>query len=256
MTPPVSVVEERDGAWIRVILDRPPGNLLSLEMVRAVSATLSEIESTWRKWVTFEGAGRHFSYGAKIEEHAPGRMEQVLPETHALLRQILELPASTAALVSGRCLGGGFELALACDTIIADEEASLGLPEIQLGVFPPAACALLPLRIGASRAANAILTGAPRSAVGWRDDGLVAVLAEAGSLHASAARWFDTHLAPRSTVGIVAAARASRLTLRQVADPALVAAERMYLDEVLLTQDAAEGVRAFMEKRPPQWKDR
>lgn len=256
MTRPVRTVEERGGAWLRVILDRPPANLLSLEMVRALRDALSERAAGPRKWVTFEGAGEHFSYGAKIEEHVPGPMEQVLPETHALLRQVLALPASTAALVAGQCLGGGFELALACDTIVADEASSLGLPEIRLGVFPPAGAALLPPRVGASRAADAILTGVPRSGAEWREAGLVAAVAARGTLQGCAERWFDTHLAPRSAVGIVAAARASRLTLRAAAEPALVEAERLYLDDVLPAHDAAEGVRAFIEKRSPQWKDR
>lgn len=252
----VRPIEERGGAWLRIVLDRPPGNLLSLDMVRALAACLAESVPPWRKWVTFEGAGDHFSYGAKIEEHVPGVMEEVLPEAHALLRQVLALTAATAALVQGRCLGGGFELALACDTIIATREASLGLPEIQLGVFPPAGSALLPLRVGASRSAAAVLTGVPRSADDWSQDGLIAVVAPRGGLHAAAGQWFDTYLASRSTVGVVAAARASRMTLRAAAEPAIAAAEKMYLEDVLPTHDAAEGVRAFVEKRAPQWKDR
>ncbi|MGH9347637.1 MAG: enoyl-CoA hydratase/isomerase family protein [Vicinamibacterales bacterium] len=256
MSPPVRTSEERGGAWLRIVLDRPPGNLLSLEMVRALDACLSANVPPRRKWVTFEGAGDHFSYGARIDEHLPGMMEQVLPETHALLRRVLALAAATAALVRGRCLGGGFELALACDTIIAAGEASLGLPEVQLGVFPPAGSALLPPRVGASRSAAAIVTGVPRSAREWSDDGLVAVIAGSDGLQAAADAWFDAHLASRSAVAVVAAACASRMTLRAAAEPALAAAEKMYLEDVLPTHDAAEGVRAFVEKRAPQWKDR
>jgi len=248
-------IEERGGAWLRVLLNAPPGNLLSLEMVRSVTAVLAA-SAVARKWITFEGAGTHFSYGAMIHEHVPGPMEQVLPETHALLRQILALPAATAALVRGACLGGGFELALACDVIIASDEASLGLPEIALAAFPPAGAVVLPLRIGASRAASAVLTGQPQSAAVWKSAGLIEEVASGAELLETAGAWFDRHLAPRSSVGIAAAAQASRIPLRSIAEPAIAAAERMYLERVLPSRDAAEGVSAFLGKRAPQWKDR
>ena len=251
----VRVALERDGAWLRVVLDGPKGNLLSLEMVRALAAALDR-SSAGRKWITFEGASGDFSFGAMIQEHVPGPMDQVLPETHALIRRILGLPSPTAALVEGRCLGGGFELALACDTIIAAEDAKLGLPEIQLAAFPPAGAALLPLRVGASRAASGVLTGDPRSAQDWSDAGLVETIAARGHLLDAAGQWFDRYLAPRSRVAVCAAAQATRLALRAVAEPALAAAERLYIERVLPSGDATEGVRAFLEKRAPRWNDR
>jgi cyclohexa-1,5-dienecarbonyl-CoA hydratase len=256
MSGSVRTIEERGGAWLRIVLERPPGNLLSREMVRALREALSAQVPPRRKWITFEGAGDHFSYGAKVDEHLPGVMEHVLPETHDLLRQILLLNAATCALVQGRCLGGGFELALACDAIIASEDASMGLPEIKLCAFPPAGAALLPLKIGASRAAAAILTGLPSSGNDWREAGLVQVVAPAGRLIQSASEWFDLHLAPRSEVIIGPAARAARHVVFAAADAALVDAEKTYLHEVLPTQDASEGVRAFMEKRAPRWTGR
>jgi cyclohexa-1,5-dienecarbonyl-CoA hydratase len=256
MSPLVRTIEERNGAWLRVVIDRPPANLLSLDMVRALTPLVRDAAAPLRKWVTFEGAGDHFSYGAKIEEHVPGPMEMVLPEAHALLRHVLQFPCPTAALVQGQCLGGGFELALACDVIVAVQGSSFGLPEIRLAAFPPAGAALLPTRIGTSRATPAILSGAPQPAEAWHDIGLVTVLAPRGGLLRAAGAWFDDHLAGRSAVALSAAARAARRTLRAAAEPAIEELERLYLDEVLTTADAAEGVRAFVEKRPPQWKDR
>ena len=256
MTQPVRAVEERGGAWLRIVLDRPKGNLLSREMVHAIEAALRPEAAAGRKWVTIEGAGGDFSFGAMIQEHLPGPMAEVLPETHALLRQLLGLPVVTAALVEGRCLGGGFELALACDVIIASEDASIGFPEIALSAFPPAGAALLPLRIGASRAAEALITGVSRPAAEWQDAGLVASVVPRGALIEGAGAWFDAHLAPRSRVALAAAASASRLTLRTAAEPALAAAERLYIERLLPTQDATEGVRAFIEKRDPRWRDR
>jgi cyclohexa-1,5-dienecarbonyl-CoA hydratase len=254
MTSSVRTIEERGGAWLRIVLNRPPGNLLSLEMVRALTATLDQ-QTTRRKWMTFEGAGDEFSFGAMIQEHVPGPMEAVLPETHALFRHVLALPAATAAIVQGRCLGGAFELALACDGIIADDNATLGLPEIHLGAFPPAGVALLPLRIGAARAASSVITGEPRSASAWREAGLIETVAPRGRAVDAARQWFDAHLAPRSAVAVAAAAQASRLVIRTIAEPAIAAAEKFYLERVLPSRDAREGVQAFIEKRPPQWTD-
>lgn len=135
----------RDGAWQRLQLHAPPGNLLSLDLIRALGKALHDLESTpGIKWLTIEGAGEEFSFGAKIQEHEPGLMATVLP-------------APTAALVTGRCLGGGVELALACDDILATDAATFGLPEIRLAAFPPVAAALLPLRVGASRATRAVV---------------------------------------------------------------------------------------------------
>ncbi len=148
----------RDGAWQRLQLHAPPGNLLSLDLIRALGKALPDLESTpGIKWLNIEGAGEDFLFRAKIQEHQPGLMATVLPETHRVIRPVLEFPAPTAALVTGRCLGGGFELALACDDILATDAAMFGLPEIRLAAFPPVAAALLPLRVGASRATRAVV---------------------------------------------------------------------------------------------------
>jgi cyclohexa-1,5-dienecarbonyl-CoA hydratase len=250
-------VIERKGAWVRIILDAPKGNLLSLDMVRGLAKATDEAgKQAGLRWLTFEGAGGHFSYGAKIQEHTPEAMKVVLPETLNLLRRILAFPAATAAIVDGRCLGGGFELALACDDIIATETATFGLPEIRLAAFPPAAAALLPARVGAARATRAIVTGQTQDATYWNGAGLLSMVAPHSNLIETAGQWFDTNLGPHSAVALAHAVRAARLTIRAQADPALDAAERLYLDELCTTADAAEGVRAWLEKRSPNWMDK
>lgn len=250
----VRVVEERSGAWVRLILDEPRANLLSYAMVSSLSDAVDLAQASGTlKWLTFEGAGSHFSYGAKIQEHVPEMMQVVLPAAHALIRRVLSCRVPTAALVSGRCLGSGFELALACDEIIATPHATLGLPEISLAAFPPAGAALLPLRVGSSRATRAILTGESLSAVQWHDAGLVTVAELDQTLQSAAEDWFDRHLQRGSAVALSHAAAASRLTLCAAALPALEAAERLYLDRLLATPDAREGVQAWMEKRAPVW---
>jgi cyclohexa-1,5-dienecarbonyl-CoA hydratase len=253
----VETVSTRGGAWRRLILGGGRGNLLSLDLIRALGQQLHVLESERGiKWLTIEGRDGHFSYGARIQEHTPEMMKTVLPETHRIFKQLLAFPSPTAALVEGRCLGGGFELALACDDIIAMEAATFGLPEIRLAAFAPGAAALLPLRVGASRATRAIVTGQTRDAQYWHDSGLVSMVAPQAGLLDAAASWFDTHLAPHSAVALAHAVAAARLTVRAQAEPALDRAERDYLSGLLNTADAVEGVNAWLEKRSPIWKDR
>jgi cyclohexa-1,5-dienecarbonyl-CoA hydratase len=251
----VDVVASHGGAWQRLVLGAPPGNLLSLELVRRLGNCIHVLESQpGIKWLTIEGAGGEFSYGARIQEHTPELMPTVLPEIHRVFKRLLAFPAPTAALVEGRCLGGGFELALSCDDIIACDTATFGLPEIRLAAFPPAAAALLPLRVGASRATRAIVTGHTQDARYWHDAGLLSMVASHVQLLDAAAAWFEHNLAPHSAVALSHAVAAARLTLRGPAEAALDAAERDYLGGLLKTADAAEGVRAWLEKRKPRWR--
>jgi len=253
----VEAVSTHGGAWRRLILGGGRGNLLSLDLIHVLGDRLHALESERGiKWLTIEGSGGHFSYGARIQEHTPEIMKTVLPETHRIIKRLLAFPAPTAALVEGRCLGGGFELAAACDDIIALDTATFGLPEIRLAAFPPAAAALLPLRVGASRATRAIVTGQTQDARYWHDAGLLSMVAPQSGLLDAATAWFDTHLAPHSAIALSHAVVAARATLRAQAEPALDRAERDYLSGLLKTDDAVEGVNAWLEKRPPIWKDR
>lgn len=256
MSAVVEVISTAGGAWRRIVLGGGRGNLLSLELIRALGEAIHRLESERGiKWLTIEGSGGEFSYGARIQEHTPEMMQTVLPETHRIVKRLLAFPAPTASLVEGRCFGGGFELALACDDMIATENATFGLPEIRLAAFAPAAAALLPLRVGASRATRAIVTGQIQNAHYWHDAGLLSMVAPQSSLLDAAGSWFDAHLAPHSAVALSHAAAAARLTVRAQAEPALDAAERDYLGGLLKTADATEGVQAWLEKRPPNWKN-
>jgi cyclohexa-1,5-dienecarbonyl-CoA hydratase len=254
--PLVGVIDEAGATWRRLRLDAPPGHILSLALVHALTAALNEAAARpGLKWLTIEGSQGQFSYGASIPEHLPGPMAEVLPAMHELMRLVLDFPAPTAALVAGRCLGGGFELALCCDAIIATSDATLGVPEIKLAAFPPVAAALLPMRVGASRASRAVLTGEALPAAYWREAGLLSLVPEAVTLFEAAFSWFARYLAPRPAVTLRHAARATRAVWRPQVERALAENERRYLDELLASPDAEEGVRAWMEKRPPRWRE-
>ena len=243
--------------WRRLVLDAPPANVVTRAMIAELRAELDAIAADPDvKLLTIEGAGSHFSYGASVPEHLPPAVGVMLPEFHRLIRELLAFPAPTLAIVRGRCLGGGFELALACDAIIAAEGALLGVPEVTLGVFPPAAAALLPLRLGVSRAARAVLTGDVRPATAWYIEGLVLDVVEGERLLGATEEWALAHIAPRSTVALRHAATASRTVLRSIALPALAILEEQYMTALLATHDAVEGCAAFIEKRQPVWTDR
>lgn len=252
----VTVVEENAGRWRRLVLDAPPGNLLTGEMVALLSEALEVAgTATGLRWLTIEGAGGQFSYGASIPEHQAKPIRDVLPATHALVRQLIAFRTPTAALVDGRCLGGGFELALCCDDILAAPRAELGLPEVALAAFPPVGAALLPIRVGASRATRAVVTGDSQPATYWHASGLVSLVRESTDLLAAAREWFERHLAPRSAVALSHAALAAREVWRPSVERAIEANERRYLGPLLATADATEGIAAWMEKRPPRWRD-
>jgi cyclohexa-1,5-dienecarbonyl-CoA hydratase len=246
---------------VRLILDAPHGNAITDTMVGALRDSLQAIarrqpfEGRAVKLVTIEAAGSDFSFGASLEEHTPDRMPEILPRFHSLIVELLRVPAVTAAVLSGRCLGGGFELALACDVIFASNDAVMGLPEIAVGAFPPVGSILLPLKVRAARASAAILTGQPRPAAEWQAFGLVERVAPRDQLAAAVEAWYASAVEPHSAAALQRAALASRLVVLRSVDALLPQAERLYLDDLLATADAAEGIAAFLEKRSPQWKD-
>jgi cyclohexa-1,5-dienecarbonyl-CoA hydratase len=245
---------ERTRAAFRLF--HPKGNIVTADMIRALAQALESIaENPHLKLVTLEGAGADFSFGASIPEHAPAEIGRVLPDAHALIYALLDLPIVTAALVRGRCLGGGFELALACDFIFAEQSAVFGLPEVALGVFPPAASALLPPRIGVARATSAIVTGKSVAAGAWAHAGLLEAVVADGTLDAAVDRWFDAHLRGTSGAALRYATAAARLSMRQHVQSVLPELERLYLNDLMQTRDAAEGIAAFLEKRVPKWTD-
>lgn len=256
MNGPVGLARNAAHTRAAVTLSGGKGNIVTAGMIEALRLALESVGADPHlKLITLEGAGPDFSFGASIPEHAPDRIGEVLPAMHRLIEELLAAPAVTAAVVRGRCLGGGFELALACDFIFAAEDAVFGLPEVALGVFPPAASALLPIRLGASRATRAIVTGDIRPAADWLADGLLEFIAPAASLEDDVEHWFATHLASKSAAALRHAAWAARAEILARLSQTLPALERLYLDDLMRTHDAAEGIDAFMHKRPPSWKD-
>ena len=248
------VTSTSENGIARVTIDHPPLNILTRELAGELRATFRSLaaDQTLRVMV-LDAAGKHFSAGADVGEHLPPAWKAMVPEFLDTIAALRAFPVPIVAAVRGRCLGGGFELALACDLVFAGTTAMLGVPEITLGVFPPAAAALLPLRVGASRAASAVLTGRTAPVEAWTAAGLIEVTAPPQELGAAVDHWFEAHLAPRSSAALRFAALASRATLRRQVSMVLPDLERLYLDALMHTHDAIEGIEAFLEKRAPVW---
>jgi cyclohexa-1,5-dienecarbonyl-CoA hydratase len=249
---PVRVSFEREGALVRLVLDRPKGNVLDLEMIRALAETIAGLRKKHGvKLLVFEGAGKHFSFGASVAEHLPGEIGRVLPAFHHLFRVIEEAEIPTAALVRGQCLGGALELASACGFVRCDATARFGVPEITLGVFPPVAALTLPWRCGGARATELMLTGRSLGADEAVRIGLADRLVE--DCEAGLGAFFDEHLAPKSALTLSYAWRAARRPLARAFEVELPELERLYLSDLMTNRDPVEGITAFVEKRPPAW---
>lgn len=245
--------EHRDQV-ARVSLAAPKSNILDRAMMADLVDAFQQVEARRDlKAIVVSGEGSSFSYGASIEEHLPDQIADTLAALHTLLRRVTALPAPTIAAVRGQCLGGGFELVLACDLILAEDTAQLGCPEIKLAVFPPAAAALLPVRIGASPAAQLLLTGMSWTGLNAAAAGLVARTAPPGTLETVLSEWLEKEFLSRSAAGLRHAARAARRAVKRALNEDLPELERQYVDELMAEADATEGIRAFLEKRPPRW---
>lgn len=247
-------VETRcDGAIEHIWLDRPKANVLDRAMVSALRAHLRTVRRPGLKLLVFEGTGAHFSFGASVPEHLPGMVGDMLPEFHQLFRELEGVGVPTAAVVRGQCLGGGFELALACGRVFCDSTARFAVPEVKLGVFPPVAAVLLPLRTGSVRSMELIVTGRTLTGADALACGVADELSEDPRRALDA--WYDAHLAPLSAVAVSYAWRASRRSVVRALDGELSELERLYLDELMLRADPVEGIEAFVARRAPIWRN-
>jgi cyclohexa-1,5-dienecarbonyl-CoA hydratase len=242
------------GAVRHVLLAGGKGNVIDSPMSRALTEVFREApRSRGLKAILLQGDGAHFSYGASVEEHLPERVQEMLRAFHGLFAAMLDSAVPVLAVVRGRCLGGGLELAAFCHRVFASPDALLGQPEIVLGVFPPLASTFLRERVGRGAAEDLCLSGRTITAPEALRLGLVDAVADdpfqAGLAYAR------EHLLPRSASSLRHAVRAVRrdLAARFAAD--IAAEERLYLGDLMKTEDALEGIRAFLEKRPPRWRD-
>jgi cyclohexa-1,5-dienecarbonyl-CoA hydratase len=247
-----------EGTLLKLELNRPKGNVLTMEMMKALSYSLAgHSDNPHLRMIFIRGAGNHFSFGASVEEHVKEKAPSMLACFHDMIRQVAGCPVPIAALVEGSCLGGAFELILACHLVFAAPSASFGCPEIKLGVFPPVLAAIGAQRLGGPLAERLILTGATIDAATAEKAGMVSAIFSGGNPEEELMEWYRKNLRPLSAFAIRKAACAARLGSGLVAalkEP-LDRLEKLYVDEVLAGNDGNEGITAFIARRKPIWKD-
>ncbi|HEX8128686.1 MAG TPA: enoyl-CoA hydratase-related protein [Pyrinomonadaceae bacterium] len=248
-------IEDRVG---RISLARVPLNVLNIAMMREMGRALEECAGA-RDMVAivFEAApeARAFSAGVAIEEHVPETIYQMLESFHNIFRALEAMAKPVVALVDGAALGGGCELVAACDIVVATERARFGQPEIKLGVFPPVAAIMLPRIIGERRARELILTGELIDAPEALRLGLVNYVVAPAALEAKGQEIL-ARLRELSAPALEFTRRALDMARVERLEEVLARVESLYLHELMKTEDANEGVNAFMEKRKPVWRNR
>jgi cyclohexa-1,5-dienecarbonyl-CoA hydratase len=252
VTEPLKTWSEAGGRLLRLRLNRPKANLIDAAMIAALDAALARHSGDGRLGaVLLDAEGPHFSFGASVEEHLPEQCAAMLAGLHSLVARMIELPVPLLVAVRGQCLGGGLEVALAGHLLFVAPDATLGQPEMKLGVFAPAASCLLPELIGQQRALDLLVSG--RSITGTEAAALgIACDAAADPEHAALA-YFEEHLRPKSASSLRYAVKAARLDYVTRVKDKIRAVERLYLEELMATHDAVAGLEAFIAKRPPQW---
>ncbi|MBK9283012.1 MAG: enoyl-CoA hydratase/isomerase family protein [Sphingobacteriaceae bacterium] len=240
-----------------IVLDDGKGNVLDNIMMLEILHCIKEFEVNKNlKLITFQGEGKHFSFGASVEEHTQELAETMLRTFHKIFNEIADLKIPTMAKISGQCLGGGLELALICNLLFADKTAKLGQPEILLGVFPPPASIILPEKIGLARAEELLLTGRSMDADEALKIGLLhQVHDDKIALNEGVEEWIQKNIIPKSASSLRFAVSAARIKFNHVLLNFLPKLEYMYTQQLMNTKDANEGINSFLEKRQPVWEN-
>jgi cyclohexa-1,5-dienecarbonyl-CoA hydratase len=237
----------------RIVLCHAPLNVIDIPMMEELAQTLAEVEARSDICViVLSGEGRGFSAGVDVAAHAPDKVEAMLRNFHSVIRLLIASKKVTVAAVHGLCLGGGAELAMVCDLVYTSSSAQWGFPEIKLGCYPPVACTALAALVGQKRAAELIFTGRTISGTDAAQMGLANRAVPGEDLDAVVNHTVQ-ELSKLSSAALSVTKKAFYAWDAMHFDKGLARAEKIYLEELMKTADAQEGIRAFMEKREPKW---
>ena len=250
------VVVENHGPLARITLTHPPVNVIDFQMMDELAEALRQLEQQREvAVVVLSGGERAFSAGVDVSVHTPDKIQTMLQKFHGVIGALVKLPKITIAEVHGACLGGGAELAMMCDMAYTTPDAKWGFPEVTLGCYPPVACAALAAIVGQKRAAEMVFTGRTftgEEAAAW---GLANEARPRSELQQATERAVD-HLLKLSPAALAVAKKAFYAWDSVHLDKGLARAEKIYVEELMKTEDAKEGIAAWMEKRKPVWKGR
>jgi cyclohexa-1,5-dienecarbonyl-CoA hydratase len=240
----------------RITLDRPPVNVLTTAMMRDLAEALRRVAADDAvRVVRLDAAGKTFSAGVDVRDHLGDLLPSMMAALADLFTAFDGVPQPIVAVVQGAALGGGLELVLGCDLVVASERATFGQPEIKIGVFAPPATVLLPRRIGLGAATGLLLTGESVNAAEAERLGLVNEVFAVEGFDAAATAWIEKLLA-LSGAALRLAKGALRESSRMPVAEAHIRVHDIYMNDLMVTEDADEGLRAFVEKRPAVWKHR
>ncbi|WP_431854511.1 cyclohexa-1,5-dienecarbonyl-CoA hydratase [Azospirillum sp.] len=252
---PLKVWRERDGRLLRLRLAQPKANIVDAAMIAALDTALSRAQGEAAiRAVLLDHEGPHFSFGASVHEHLPESFKGMLAALHRLVLRMVAYPVPILVAIKGQCLGGGLEVAASGHLLFASPDAKFGQPEIVLGVFAPAASCLLPERMGRALAEDLLFSGRSIDAGQAAHSGLLNAVAD--DPEAAALAWFDAHVAKHSASSLRFAVAASRQDMVERVRSKLARAETLYIDGLMSTRDAVEGLTAFLDKRAAHWEDR
>ncbi len=249
---PLRVAFERTDSLLRLTLARPKANIVDAAMLQALATALAR-HNGWRglRGVLLDAEGPHFSFGASVEEHLKERCAEMLATLHAVINEMVGFPVPILVAVRGQCLGGGLEVAMAGGPIFASPDAKFAQPEMKLGVFAPAASVLLPYRVNQPDAEDLLFSGRTIDAEEAKAMGLVQQIDD-DPVEAARA-WFDAHLRDKSASSLALAVEAARGAMRRNVRARLEEVEKLYIEQLMNTHDANEGLAAFIEKRKAFW---
>lgn len=248
-------IEDADAPVARIVLDRPPLNILTIEMLEEIADALDAV--TGRddlRVLVFAAAGKTFSAGVDVEDHVGEKVRPMIAAFHGVFRRLVDVRAPVVALVHGPALGGGCELAGFCDLVVASDAARFGQPEIHLGVLPPITATAFPYFVHGKKTLEMMLTGETFDAGEAARMGLVNRVYPADEFDDRASA-FVGRLAEMSAAALRLAKKAYYVGVDAPFADALDRVEEIYLDELMKTHDANEGIAAFREKRDPEWRD-
>jgi cyclohexa-1,5-dienecarbonyl-CoA hydratase len=240
----------------RLVLKRPPVNILNIEMMREITDVLLGVQkSQGLRALIISAEGKFFSAGVDVGEHTSEKVREMISVFHGIFDNLNRINVPTIALVAGPALGGGCELALYCDMVLASEKAKFGQPEIKVGVFPPIAAFLFPNVAPVKFASEMLLTGDTYTAAEMRAVGLVNRVFPEDRFQADSEAFVEK-IASQSSVVLALTKRALLAGQCRTYKEAMPTIEELYLNNLMSTEDASEGLAAFMEKRKPAWKDK